>query len=103
MKPEELYQDLKEIAGKLGITVIEKSFRNTGIQVQSGLCKVRGDVLFIMDKNIPVSEKNMVLGTSLAHMPLEEIYMVPMLREFIHKRKRAVIGAESKKQRKIPH
>ena len=42
MKPEQTYQDLKELAEKLGVNVSEQNLRSTGIKVKSGLCKVKG-------------------------------------------------------------
>lgn len=85
MKPEQVYQELKAAAEKLGITVAEKSFRNVGIRVESGLCTVRGKRLYILDRNKPLDEKILLLGACLAELPSEHIYMVPFLREFLEK------------------
>lgn len=85
MKPEQLYQELKHLAEKLGIRVKEKSFRNTGIPVKSGLCKVKGEELFIMDRNLKVFEKNLVLAETLSEMSHENIYVVPAVREMLDK------------------
>ncbi|GBC60683.1 hypothetical protein DENIS_1640 [Desulfonema ishimotonii] len=87
MKPEQIYHELRDLAEKLGIRVIEKSFRNTGINVQSGLCKVRGEHLYIMDRNIPILKKYRLLAESLARMPHEEIYVVPVIREILTRNK----------------
>lgn len=57
MKPEQLYQNLKELAEKLGITVSEQNLRSAGIKVKSGLCKIKGKHLFVMDKKLPVHKK----------------------------------------------
>ena len=51
MKPEMIYQELKDLAEKLGITVKEENFKKTGIHVKSGLCKIKGEQFFIMDKH----------------------------------------------------
>jgi hypothetical protein len=83
MKPEQLYADLKAAAEKLGITVAEKSFRNVGIKVESGLCTVKGRKMYILDRNKSLSEKIQLLGGCLAVMPNEHIYMVPFVREYI--------------------
>ena len=48
MNPEQVYQQLSELAERLGISVSEKNLRQVGIRVQSGLCKVRGESVFIM-------------------------------------------------------
>ncbi len=83
MKLEQLYQNLKDLAQKLNITVSEQNLRNTGIKVESGLCKVKDNYLFIMDKHIPLHVKNRILGYCLSKMPHEDIYVVPAVREYL--------------------
>ncbi len=83
MKPEQLYQNLKDIAEKFSIKVSERSFRNMGLKVKSGFCKVRGESLFIIDKHILIHKKNRTLASYLSKMPHEDIYVLPAVREFI--------------------
>jgi len=83
MNPEELYKNLKEIAEKFGITVSEQNFRKTSLKVESGLCKVKGKSLFIIDKHIPIQKKSELLSLCLSRMPLEDVYIVPALREIL--------------------
>jgi len=83
MKPVQLYQDMKEIAEKLGVTVSEQNFRKTGIKIESGLCKVKGRKLFIIDKNRSIHKKNEILASFLSKMPHEDVYVVPAVRELL--------------------
>ena len=83
MKPEQIYQELKDLAEKLDIYVTEKNFRNTGINVKSGLCKVKGKYLFIMDKHKSIQKKNNILAACLSKMKHENIFVVPAVRELI--------------------
>jgi hypothetical protein len=85
VKAPQLYQELKQLAEKLGAPVVEKSFRNAGVPVQSGLCKVREEFRFVMDRNLPVSEKNRLLGECLAAMDHSSVFVVPAVREFVQK------------------
>ena len=85
MKPDQLYHNLKEIAEKLGITVKEYNFRNAGIHVRSGLCKIREEQFFIMDKRLTVREKTENLAECLRDMDLETVYIVPAIREILLK------------------
>jgi len=85
MIPEQLFQDLKEIAEKLGISILEHNFRNTGISVKSGFCKVKGKKLIILDKSRSLTDKNEVILSCLSKMPHEDIYIVPYLRELLSK------------------
>lgn len=85
MKPEQIYQDLKDLAEKLGITVSEQNLRKTGISVKSGICKVKGKQIFIIDKHKSIHKKNVILTSFLKEMPHENIYVVPAVRELISK------------------
>ena len=83
MKPEQTYQDLKELAEKLGVAVSEQNLRSTGIKAKSGLCKVKGKNILMMDKQMPFQDKNEILASCLSKLPHENIFIVPALREFL--------------------
>jgi hypothetical protein len=85
MKPQQLYQDMQEVAEKLGITVSEHNLRTSGIPVKSGLCTLRGKSLFIIDKHKSIHEKNEMLASCLSKMKHEDIYIVPAVREYLYK------------------
>ena len=85
MKPEQIYQELKDLAEKLEISVSEQNFRTTGIAVQSGLCKVRGKNVFIMDKHKSIHKKIKILSAHLAEIPHENVFMVPAVRDLLEK------------------
>jgi hypothetical protein len=67
MKPEYLYQELKDLAEKMAVTVSEQNLRTAGIKVKSGLCTVKG------------------ADAQLASMPSENVYVVPAVRELLDK------------------
>ena len=83
MKPVQLYKSLCELAEKLGIEVSEQNLRKTGVRAKSGFCKVKGNDLFIMDKNISVQKKIRILAEFLGKMPHENIYIVPAVRNVL--------------------
>lgn len=83
MKPEQIYQELNDLAEKLQITVSEQNFRNTGIKVQSGMCKVKGKDFIIVDKHKSIHKKIKILAANLAGMPHENFYIVPTVREIL--------------------
>jgi hypothetical protein len=85
MKPEQIYQELKDLAEKLNITVSEQNLRISGIRVKSGLCKVKGQDIVILDKTKSVYKKNKILAANLSKMPHENIYIVPAVREWLQK------------------
>ncbi len=85
MKPEQIYQELKDLAEKLGIAVSEQNLRKSGISVKSGLCKVKGKQIFVMDKHKSIYKKNVILTSFLKELPHENIYVVPAVRDLISK------------------
>ena len=76
MKSEEIYQNLIELAEKLDITVSEQNLKISGMNVRSGLCKVRGKKMFIMSKHNKLPRKIELLATCLSAASTEEIYVI---------------------------
>ena len=87
MKADQLLEELKLLAEKLGIEVSEQNFRTTGITVKSGFCKVKGNHHFLIDKHLKLSKKVEVLAEYLAQLPVETVFMVPALREYLEQYK----------------
>jgi hypothetical protein len=85
MKPEQLYQELKDLAEKLDVTVSEQSFRASGIPVKSGFCLIKGKMHCIIDKNISLHKKTTILAQSLFELPHEHLFVVPAVRDLIEK------------------
>jgi len=85
MKPDQLYQELKDLAERIHITVSEENLKTSGIKVKSGLCTVKGKQIFIMDKHKSVHKKIRILAEQLATMPLEDLYIIPAVRELLNK------------------
>jgi hypothetical protein len=85
MKPDQLYQELKDLAERLHIEVSEQNLRTSGIKVRSGLCTVKGKQMFIMDKHKSVHKKIRILAAQLAMMPLEHLYIIPAVRDLLNK------------------
>jgi len=84
MKPEQIYQDLKDLSEKLGVTVSEENFRRTAVKAKSGLCRVKGKDIFIMDKQKSIQYKIESLASCLSKMPHEDVFVVPAVRELLH-------------------
>jgi ABC-type enterochelin transport system substrate-binding protein len=83
MKPLELYDELKQVAEKLDITVSEHNFRTTGISVKSGLCKVRGKFQFIMNKHSSIHKKIELLADCINDFSHENVYVMPAVRDYL--------------------
>jgi len=85
MKPDQLYQELKDLAERMQISVLEQNLKTSGLKVQSGLCTVKGQKLFIMDKHKSVHKKIKILAGQLARIPHEDMYIIPAVRELLEK------------------
>jgi hypothetical protein len=85
MKPEEMYQQLKELAERLNITVSEQNLRKSGMSVQSGFCIVKKRKLLILDKTKPTFDKNTLIASVLKREIHDDIYIMPAVRDFIQK------------------
>lgn len=85
MKPQQVYEELKNLAEKLGIEVKEQNFRTTGIKIKSGLCLVRGKHLFVMNKHNHIQKKVTLLADCLKHFEHDQEYVVPVIREMLSK------------------
>ena len=83
MKPLELYDELRQVAEKLDITVSEHNFRTTGIAVKSGLCKVRGKYQFIMNKHNSIHKKIELLADCINGFAHENVYVMPAVRDYL--------------------
>ncbi len=85
MNNEEIYNALIDIADRIGIEVKEKNLKTAGINVKSGLCKIKGKYLFIMDKHKKPQEKINILSAYMANADLENIYIMPAIRRLFEK------------------
>jgi hypothetical protein len=83
MKPEKIYQELKILAEKLGLQVSEQNFRKTGIHVNSGMCKVKGEDHCLIDKHLKLKQKVEVLAECIVLLPHESVYVVPAVRDYL--------------------
>jgi hypothetical protein len=78
-----LLQHLEGIAGQLEIAVRYESLSDDEISVHSGGCKLLGRNLIIIDSRCPPGERARILARELAKYPLEDLYILPRVREFI--------------------
>ncbi len=78
-----LLQQLENIAGQLGITIRYESLADEEISVRSGSCKLLGRDLIIIDADLNSRLRASVLARELSAYNLEEMYILPGVREFI--------------------
>lgn len=85
MEAEEIFQNLIILAEKLVIEIRQENFRVTRTKIKSGYCKIKGKDCYIIDKHLPMIQKVNLLGAFLASKPLEDIYVLPAVRQFLDK------------------
>ncbi len=88
MKAEKLYEQLKEAAERLGVTVSEHNLRKTGVTAQSGYCLIKGAPHYIMDKHLSIHRKNRLLAACLKRMAPETVHMLPAVRDYMARMER---------------
>jgi len=90
---ENRIQDLKEAAEKLSIKIEVANLNDQEFAIQSGYCKLNGEDLIILDKNLPDEEHVLVILNTLKKFNLDDIYVADWIREKIDTDKTA--GAQS--------
>jgi len=57
--------------------------------VRSGACRVRGDDVIFLDRNLPAAERVQALADALAGRDVETVYLTPAARRLLERRARA--------------
>jgi hypothetical protein len=83
MQREDLYQELEAVLDQLGIQIREESFHDFHMPANSGLCTIKGQPVFLMDKSISLSQKTKILGKYLSNLNLDHIYLKPAVRGYL--------------------
>ncbi|MBI5536658.1 MAG: hypothetical protein HY898_28320 [Deltaproteobacteria bacterium] len=82
----QVYEQLEALLFRLGIPVRCEPFdaRLFGdLNVQGGLCKLRGSNVVVVDSRAPVADRVGVLAQILASFDLEGVYLPPQIRDLI--------------------
>lgn len=80
---ENRIRDLKEAAEKLSIKIEVANLNDQEFAIQSGHCKLNGEDLIILDKNLPQEEHLRVILNTLKKFDLDNIYIADWIREKI--------------------
>ena len=85
--------DLKEAAQKLSIKIETTNLNHQEFAIQSGICKLNGENLIILDKNLSDEEQLIVILNALKNFDIDNIFVADWIREKIDRDKTA--GAQS--------
>ena len=78
---ESRVKDLKDAAEKLSIKIEVANLNDQEFSIQSGYCKLNGEDLIILDKNLPNEEHMAVIFNTLKKFNLDNIYVADWIRE----------------------
>ncbi len=78
MKVEELVEELHDLARQLGITI-----RYERGDFEGGYCILKEQRLLLVNRRLLPARKASVLATAMQEIGLENVYMKPVLREYI--------------------
>lgn len=75
------------MASRIGLKVREETLlREVGYHVRSGLCRIRGEDVVIIDRHLPPSERLQVLLDVVADRNVDTHYLTPALRQLLERR-----------------
>ena len=80
---ENKIEDLKSVTGKLAIAIEITDLNDQEFQIQSGYCKMNGENLIFLDKNLSLQEQAEVILKTLKNFDLENIYVASWIREHL--------------------
>ena len=78
-------EDLKSVAQKCSIKIELCNLKHEELSIQSGLCKVNGSNLIILDKKLEPEEQVQVILKALENFDLESFYVPSWIREHLEK------------------
>lgn len=80
-----LFNQLEELAGKLGIEI---RYGNIGVEDSrrmGGLCRVKGKYYLIMHSRLTIKEKIGIISKTLKGFDTGDVYVIPVIRELLDK------------------
>lgn len=79
MKLNEVYDEMLELAKKIGVTVRKESGKFRG-----GNCKLNEEEVIVINNAIPLEQKSSMLAKSLSNYnTIHDVFMKPAVRDYI--------------------
>ncbi|NWF55326.1 MAG: hypothetical protein HXY45_11095 [Syntrophaceae bacterium] len=78
-----LLQNLEGLAARLGIEVRYENLADDEVTIHSGGCKLPDRHLILIDRRQPPARCARILARELSRYDLENLYLLPRVREFI--------------------
>jgi len=78
MKDDKLFSEFENLAAKLGLKILKGKGDFIG-----GTCTVNNKTVIVVNKQKPMEQRLKTLAESLLEFNLEEIFIVPAVRDYI--------------------
>jgi len=85
MNEELILEHLEKIARSKSIIIRYERLEDGELIIRSGSCRVKGNEYIIVDSRLALKERIGVIARELRKRNLEDIYMLPLIREIIDK------------------
>ena len=85
LEEKALLAQLEELAESLSLKVRYEKIKKEASFYPGGLCKVKGEDTFIINKKAAADDKIQALAKGLSSFDLSQVYIKPALREFLLK------------------
>ena len=90
-----LLNQMEELAGRLGIEIRYGTIPGEDSHRTGGLCRVKGKYMLIIHSRLTVKEKIGVLIKNLKGFEMDDVYVIPAIRELLDKSVKKIEGQES--------
>jgi hypothetical protein len=90
MRESKVLMELEALAEKLGIEVIQERLPKS----RSGLCRLRGQYMLFIERNLEETEKVQVMACALSRFPLDNTQMLPGIRQMLEEYRYAEQAAD---------
>ncbi|MDD5713028.1 MAG: hypothetical protein PHY31_09785 [Smithellaceae bacterium] len=77
--------ELEELARRLEIQIRYERLAESDAVKTGGLCRIRGQLVLIVNSRIPMHAKVQVLSEFIGRFDLNDLYLKPALRKLLHK------------------
>lgn len=85
MNEELILEHLERIARSKSIIIRYERLEDGELVIRSGSCRVKGNEYIIVDSRLALKERIEIIARELRKKNLEDIYMLPLIREIIDK------------------
>ena len=83
-----ILQELESLAAELAIEIYYDDLEES----RGGLCRVAGKSRLYMDQSTSVAERIRIMVAELSDLPLEGVFLRPMVRELLESNRRSAAG-----------